>query len=110
MIFMATRCPDCGAFISRDIRMDAGGLPIWVCPNCGTVHEDHRWYKEIGHQTAIRIIETRKPLGLFVEDTGVEIIGIDNSDGNAWTEEFPDRLECLSWLLQEREEDKRNAG
>ncbi len=33
-----------------------------------------------------------------------------NSDGNAWTEEFPDRLECLSWLLQEREEDERNVG
>lgn len=110
MIFTATRCPDCGAFISRDIHMDAGGLPIWVCPICGVVHEDHRWYKEIDHQTAISIIGARKPLGLFVEDTGVEIIGIDNSSGDAWTEEFPDRLECLNWLLQEREEDKRNVG
>ena len=105
MIFEATRCPDCGAFASMDIRLDTGGRPIRVCPNCGVVHEDHRWYKEIDHQTAIGIIETRKPLGLFVEDTGVEIIGIDNSDGNAWTEEFLDRLECLSWLLREKEDE-----
>ncbi len=110
MIFAATRCPDCGVFISRDIRLSVDGLPIWICPNCGTVHEDHRWYKEIGRQTSINIIETKKQLGLFVEDTGVEIIGIDNSDGNALTEEFPDRLECLSWLLREGKEDERNAG
>ncbi len=24
---------------------------------------------------------------------------------NAWTEEFPDRLECLKWLLREPMED-----
>lgn len=51
MIFTATKCPDCGAFISRNIRMDAGGLPIRVCPNCGTVHEDH--------QTAMPVYELK---------------------------------------------------
>lgn len=63
------------------------------------------------------IIETRKPLGLFythttkdpvdyVDDAGAHrfkgdedlFIGIDNSTGDAWTEEFDNLEQCLNWL------------
>lgn len=32
---------------------------------------------------------------------GDKFIGIDNSTGNAWTEEFPDEASCLRWLAGE---------
>ena len=100
-------CPDCKRTGAMQLIVN-GEKPVRYCPFCGCIREDHSWYKEIGHQKAVEIIETGKPLGLFVEDTGIEIVGIDNSGGDAWTEEFPDRLECLSWLLQEGEEDERS--
>lgn len=38
------------------------------------------------------------PLGRFyLEDSG-KIIGVDNSDGHAWTEEFDDFESCERWL------------
>lgn len=39
-----------------------------------------------------------QPLGLFYLKEGDKFVGIDNSDGNAWTEEFPDEGSCLRWL------------
>ena len=30
-----------------------------------------------------------------------QFIGIDNSTGDAWTEEFPDKNSCLRWLRGE---------
>lgn len=101
MIIGAVGCPDCGELVSRDIKIDRDGFPFWACPKCGVVHEDRTWYRYIGRKEANQIIEMRKPLGLFVLDTGIEIIGIDNSTGDAWTEEFPDMQECLLWLTRE---------
>lgn len=40
------------------------------------------------------------PLGLFYLKEGVQYIGIDNSSGNAWTEEFSDLAACLMWLRE----------
>ena len=57
----------------------------------------------ISQKQALAIIETRKPIGRFVLDTGIEIIGIDNETGDAWTEEFPDMQECLTWLCGDKE-------
>ena len=50
------------------------------------------------------IIEKRVPRGLFLYDTGIEIIGVDNLTGDAWTDEFPDRQECEDWLLHPEKE------
>lgn len=47
------------------------------------------------------IIATREPRGLFYLDTGKSFIGIDNSTGYAWTEEFDTLPKCRAWLLQE---------
>lgn len=107
MIAQATRCYDCGSYVSRDIYFGRFGkrnnVPLWVCPNCGVVHEDYRWFKYVSQQEANAIIEHRGPRGLFVLETGVEYIGIDNSTGDAWTEEFPDLTECMMWLAGEKE-------
>ena len=40
------------------------------------------------------------PLGLFYLKEGAQYIGIDNSSGNAWTEEFSDLAACLMWLRE----------
>lgn len=54
--------------------------------------------QKITFMQAERIIDIRDPLGLFyVLDAGV-YIGIDNSTGDAWTEEFPDLRTCKRWL------------
>ena len=36
-----------------------------------------------------------EPMGLFYLKEGDKFVGIDNSTGNAWTEEFPDEVSCL---------------
>lgn len=42
-----------------------------------------------------------EPLGLFlVGEAGGTWTGIDNSTGNAWTEEFGTQAECLKWLKE----------
>ena len=44
------------------------------------------------------VIETRRPTGLFyVHEDGV-YVGIDNSTGHAWVEEFSSLRECKEWL------------
>jgi len=50
------------------------------------------------------IIETRKPLGLFIrKDNGIWI-AVDNSTGDAWTEEFKNHTAASKWLRREQEE------
>ena len=61
--------------------------------------------KEIRQDEARRLLmscneegEGYKPLGLFYLEEDGKFVGIDNSDGNAWTEEFWDKDSCLRWL------------
>ena len=62
--------------------------------------------KYVTSEEASKIIETRKPLGKFFEiDFEAEeiiYIGIDNTTGDAWVEEFEDIEECICWLNQEK--------
>lgn len=63
--------------------------------------------REVSREEAAAIIETREPRGLFLSMEGDVVVGIDNQTGDAWTEEFEDRIECLKWLLGwSREEEK----
>jgi hypothetical protein len=62
-----------------------------------TVYE----YHEITKEEAKKIIETRYPEGLFYHKDGNKYIGIDNSSGDAWTEEFDNLDICLEWLKGE---------
>ena len=53
-------------------------------------------------EEATKIIETRQPLGLFytIDKQGDKriYVGIDNQDGNAWTEDFKSLSSCKNWL------------
>ena len=58
---------------------------------------------KIKQKDAKSIIETRKPLGrFFLLENGL-YVGIDNSEGDAWVEEFTTKEECSSWLKGEIE-------
>lgn len=53
---------------------------------------------EISKIEAYQVIDKRKPLGLFFLKEGEGYTGIDNLTGDAWTEEFATRAECIKWL------------
>ena len=45
------------------------------------------------------VISTREPHGLYYAKEGRRLyVGVDNGDGEAWTEEFRSRRQCLRWL------------
>ncbi len=62
--------------------------------------------KNITREEARKIIEIREPLGLFylvaIEKGKTIFVGIDNSDSNAWTEDFKSFTKCKKWLLSGR--------
>jgi hypothetical protein len=46
------------------------------------------------------IIETRQPLGWYYAREGRRCyVGVDNSTGDAWTEDFRSLRHCKRWLL-----------
>lgn len=53
---------------------------------------------KIGRNQANEIIETRKPLGAFYFEEGGKFIGIDNTEGESFVEEFKDKESCIAWL------------
>lgn len=59
--------------------------------------------KKVDNLTASEIIATRE-IGRFytVENIrGQDVyVGIDNRDGDAWTEEFNDLADCIGWLKE----------
>ena len=46
----------------------------------------------------LKIIDTREPLGKFYMIEGKTIIAVDNSTGDAWTEEFKDFETFILWI------------
>ncbi len=102
----AIRCRQCGSYVKRDIRFDKEGVPRFVCPACGVSRTDYSWFKYIDQEEALEIIDHRGRRGLFVQKDGRRFVGIDNRDGDAWTEDFPTLTDCLMWLLDtDKEED-----
>lgn len=55
-------------------------------------------------ETARKIIETRRPRGVFWCRDGGVYIGIDNRTGDAWVEQFDDFDKCMAWLEGEDDE------
>ena len=51
------------------------------------------------------VIEKREPKGLFITRDGEKYVGIDNRDGDAWTEEFDYAEDCIGWLYDRDEEE-----
>ena len=59
---------------------------------------------EISEIQGCQVIDNRRPRGLFFV-VGSKVTGIDNRYGDAWTEDFDTKRECLKWLLDERGEE-----
>lgn len=57
--------------------------------------------KEVTREEADRIINNRNPLGLFRCIDNSKYIGIDNTTGDAWVEEFNTLDDCIKWLKNE---------
>ena len=58
--------------------------------------------REIKSEEAKAIIDKHEPRGLFYIKEKEVNVGIDNTTGDAWVEEFSTKEECISWLNQER--------
>ena len=58
-------------------------------------------YEQISQEKANEIIETREPLGKFWCKEGNIYVAIDNSTGDAWTEDFDNYEECEKYLDEE---------
>lgn len=95
-----TTCPDCAELVRKTIQVDQDCEMYWVCPYCGTVHFTDRWVERLcNHQELEEIQNDPTRLGRYMFNTGVEVIGVENLDGNIVYEEFPDILECLHWFV-----------
>ena len=56
----------------------------------------YRMIVEVTLEVIHDIIETRKPIGLFYSKYGEYFVGVDNSTGDAWTEDFTSLEACKS--------------
>ena len=45
-----------------------------------------------------QVIEHRTPYGLFLTREGRKWVAVDNSTGDAWTEEFSRKRQAVHWL------------
>ncbi len=54
--------------------------------------------KEVTRQEAEQIIKSKNLPGCFFLNDGEWYVGIDNRTGEAWTEDFRSKEECLLWL------------
>ena len=57
--------------------------------------------RTMSEKDATIIIESRHPYGLFFLKEGNVYVGIDNRDGDAWTEEFSTEAACVRWLVED---------
>ena len=54
--------------------------------------------RKMSEKDATIIIERRHPYGLFFLKEGNVYVGIDNGDGDAWTEDFPTKRKFVYGL------------
>lgn len=57
---------------------------------------------KIGNIEASIIIKKRKTVGLFYTIENGVYVGIDNTTGDAWTEDFKTLAACKKWLREGR--------
>lgn len=68
--------------------------------------------KEITQEEMVKVIENRKPEGLFYRYDKKDrvYIGVDNSTGDAWTEEFETLEGVIAFLEDDEEFDSISFG
>ena len=52
----------------------------------------------VGPEQVLNVIEFRTPLDLFLTKEGRKWVAVDNTTGDAWTEEFPRKRQAVRWL------------
>lgn len=57
----------------------------------------------ITNEAASGIIEHGEPKGLFYTMESGRFVGIDNSTGDVWVEEFQSEMECRDWLIRQED-------
>ena len=55
--------------------------------------------KKVSIKELDAIIDTREPIGLFYCKDGRVWVAVDNSTGDAWTEEFKSESGARAWLV-----------
>ncbi len=68
--------------------------------------------KKVSEEEAAKVIDTRKPIGKFYLTQGRTIVGIDNTTGDAWTEEFKSFETFYHWITTQltAEETEKTTG
>lgn len=96
------KCTECGGnqFSASHLKEKE---PCIYCGSTKTKLMDN--IRKLSKEGRLEVIETREPRGLFYGEEGGLFIGIDNTTGDAWTEEFKDFKDCVKWLDGEEEED-----
>ena len=59
--------------------------------------------QRVSQEFAITILESKEPKGLYWYSIGQIFVGIDNTDGEVWVEEFESKEECFVWLKRSKE-------
>ena len=62
--------------------------------------------KRVSPEMLDEIIERRTPNGHFLAKEGRKWVAVDNSTGDAWTEEFSRERQAIRWLRGEFEVDE----
>lgn len=96
------KCMECGGnqFSSSHLKEKE---PCIYCGSTKTKLMDN--IRKLIKEEMTEVIDTREPRGLFYGEEGGLFIGIDNTTGDAWTEEFKTKASCFKWLAGERAKD-----
>ena len=52
----------------------------------------------VSSEKVLNVIDFRTPLGLFLTKEGRTWVAVDNTTGDAWTEEFSWKRQAVRWL------------
>ena len=52
----------------------------------------------VSPEKVLNVIDFRTPWGLFLTKEGRKWVAVDNTTGDAWTEEFSPKRQAVRWL------------
>ena len=67
------------------------------------INESDTSAKEMSVEEIDKVIETREPKGTFYAKDNDGYVAVDNTDGNAWTEDFKSKEDAIKWLSDKSE-------
>jgi hypothetical protein len=84
-----------------DIQTDNDGYDVVLYTDYAPNYNDG--ITELSKEDAHKMLRNEElgkyePIGLYYVQEGDVFVGIDNSNGDAWTEEFKKLIDCKRWL------------